>query len=77
MTDLEASLMADDLLESLASARAKNREYKVLIHQKVKNGFILNEDEQKVINPSHTLFLFIYFVPPNISHFSYCMYVFT
>ena len=36
MADLEASLTADDLLESLAFARAENCRYNVLIHQKVK-----------------------------------------
>ena len=71
MADLEAALSADDLLQSLAFARAENRRYKVLIHQKVKNGTVLDEDEKKVINSSHTLFLVIYFVSPNILHLLY------
>ena len=71
MADLEAALSADDLLQSLAFARAENRRYKVLIHQKVKDGLVLDDDKKKVINPSHTLFLVIYFVPLNILHLLY------
>ena len=63
MPDLQSLLTADDLLESLAFARAENRRYKVLIFKKVKNRVALDDDEKKV---SHTLFVFIYFVPPNI-----------
>ena len=76
MADLEALLRADDLLESLAFARAENRRYKVLIHEKVKSGVALDDDEKKV---SHTLFLFIYFALPNILPllFSFHMYVST
>ena len=69
MADLEASLTADDLLDSLAFARTENRRYKVSIHKKVKNGDALDDEEKKVINSSHTLFLVvIYFVPPDILH---------
>ena len=71
MQQLQAALIEDDLLQSLAFARAENRRYKVLIHQKVKNGTVLDEDEKKVINPSHTLFLVIYFVPLNILNLLY------
>ena len=76
MADLEALLRADDLLESLAFARAENRRYTVLIHEKVKSGVALDDDEKKV---SHTLFLVIYFVLPNILPllFSFHMYVST
>ena len=76
MANLEALLTADDLLESLAFARAENRRYNLLIHEKVKNGVTLDDDEKKV---SHTLFLFIYFVLPNILPllFSFHMYVST
>ena len=68
MSALKALLTADDLLESLAFARAENRRYNLLIHEKVKNGVALDDDEKKV---SHTLFLFIYFVLPNILHLLY------
>ena len=71
MQQLQATLTADDLLESLAFARTENRRHKVLIHEKVENGTALDDDEKKVINPSHTLFLVIYLVPPNILHLLY------
>ena len=51
MQQLQAALIEDDLLESLAFARAENRRYKLSIHQKVKNGDALDDEEQKVINP--------------------------
>ena len=78
MADLEALLRADDLLESLAFARFENHRYKVLIHEKVKEKGVdaLDDDEKKV---SHTFFLVIYFVLPNILHllYSFHMYVST
>ena len=76
MQQLQAALIEDDLLQSLAFARAENRRYKVLIHQKVKDGLVLDDDEKKV---SHTFFHVIYFVPPNILHllYSFHMYVST
>ena len=76
MQQLQAALIEDDLLQSLAFARAENRRYKVLIHQKVKNGTVLDEDEKKVINPSHTLFLVIYFVPLNILNLLYSFHIY-
>ena len=71
MQRLQAALTQDDLLQSLVCARAENRRYKLSIHKKVKNGDALDDEEKKVINSSHTLFLVIYFVPLNILHLLY------